>query len=313
MSKTPISCTTEEVPTNPQLDPTTFLQQYSPAKGVPCYATAAQWVTLRSVVLEAISPLSHLSISTLRGFLTALTRLALFAHQHGYELDIDVLLDPKLITAFLATVPKESKDPAPYLWRLSDSWGLVDENESYLGIDRRDYKAPYSHDEIAALVLAARNQNTVDRTVTLLAILFLGAGCGINREHARDVVAFDLHQHGDAWFVRTPKYCARVRVDFLPLFYEVAKERPTGRLRGEWKPEYVTNAALGWLRGRRGVPTLSVDRLRATYICALLDEGASLVDTLAWSGLQGAESLNSYLQYVTRPPMHCAHTAKGTN
>lgn len=263
------------------------------------------------MVLEGVSPLAHLAKHSLRPFLQSLTRLALFAHERGYELSAQVLLSPTLIEAYLASVNNEAKNPAPYLWRLSDSWGLARAGDAHPGLARPDYRGPYSQDELAALVLAAHHQSSPHRTATLLAIIFLGAGCGITREAAREVTARDLHQHDDVWFVRTPKYCARVREELLPLFYEVAELRPSGLLRGEAAHGNVTVAAARWLHQRRGVPALSVDRLRATYVCALLGEPVSVVDVLAWSGLRGAESLGGYLTYVPRRSSICDASSKG--
>lgn len=286
------------------------MDYYNPPKGPRSLVTTAQWLTLRPVVLGGIGPLSHLAKHFLRPFLQSQTRLALFAHEHGYEMSAQVLLSPTLIDAYLATVHDEAKDPAPYPWRLSDSWGLAGAGDSHTGLARPDYRGPYSQDE-AALVLAAHNQSSPHRTATLLAIIFLGAGCGITREAAREVTARDLHQHDDVWFVRTPKYCARVREEFLPLFYEVTELRSIGLLRGEAAHGNVTVAAARWLSSRRGVPALSVDRLRATYVCALLGEPISVVDVLAWSGLRGAESLGGYLAHVPRRSSFCRAPSKG--
>jgi len=296
---------------DPKPETIAFLECYNPAKGPMGCVTPAQWAELRQVVVEGVRPLAHLKAMSLRPFLRALTRLALFAEGRGYEMKVEVLLSPTLVTAYLTTVRDEAKDPAPYLWRLSESWGLAQAGDLHAGLARPDYRSPYSEDEMAALLLAAHNQSSTHRTTTLLAIIFLGAGCGITREAAREVTERELHQHAGVWFVRTPKYCARVREDFLPLFYEVASLRPTGRLRGEMAPQYVTVAASEWLSKRRGVPALSVDRLRATYVCALLSDGASVLNVLAWSGLRGAESLNGYLAHVPRPSSNCEAMSKG--
>jgi integrase len=296
---------------DPRPETLAYIAHYNPAKGPFPTATPAQWVELRPVVLEGVRPLAYLAKNTLRPFIRALTRLALFAHQLGYEMDAKVLLDPALIDAFLGTIRQEAQDPAPYLWRLSDSWGLVAAGSTHRGVTRPDYRRPYDEDEMAALLLAAHNQSSGHRTATLLAIIFLGAGCGVTREAARDVTALDLHRHDGAWFVRTPKYCARVREEFLPLLDEVATLHPSGPLRGAMTHKFVTVAAAEWLRNRRGVPALSVDRLRANYVCTLLGEPVSIVDVLAWTGLRGAESLNGYLDHVARPSFKCATSSKG--
>jgi hypothetical protein len=286
-----------------------FLERYTPLRGKDQMVSAAEWELVRPVVLQAVEPLAHLSKYTLRPFLGALIRLASFAHRYGYEMDVKVLLDPVLVQSFISSVASEAKSPAPYLWRLSRTWGLVD--ELHPGVPRPDYRAPYSDDEMAALLLAAHNQSSTHRTTTLLAIIFLGAGCGVTREAARDVTATDVHRHGEAWFVRTPRYCARVRDGFLPFFYEVVEYRPSGRLRGGAEYRNVTVKATKWLADRRGVPALSVDRLRATYVCSMLRDGVTVTDVVAWTGLKNTEGLNRYLAYVPASPSICEYPSKG--
>jgi hypothetical protein len=152
------------------------------------------------------------------------------------------------------------------------------------------------------------NQPTNHRRTTLLAIIFLGAGAVITRSSARDITAADLRTHSSREkFVWTGGYCAKVRPEFVELATELIALCPTGRLRGTADPSDVGSHATAWLTGRRGVPALSVDRLRATYLCAFLSVGVGLVDILNWSGLASAEALDGYVQHAAAAPHVCEH------
>ena len=282
-------------------DTTAFIKAYNPAKGDRAATTPEVWKVIRPFVVGSVKPVTELRPNSVRPFLTALTHLATFAHRHGYDLKREVVLAPAMIQAFVTKLPKGSPDYEPYLWRLSKEWGLTEGTAVVNdGVARPVYLSPYSDDELQALLFAAQNQATEHRRATLLAIIFLGLGCGIVRDAARDVCASDLHQHdGGEWFVAAAGRCAKVREGFADLGLEVISLRPDGRLRGDRNPDEVVGAAAVWLRRRRGVPGLSADRLRANYICALLNEGTALVDVLAWTGLRSCEALDGYLPYLT--------------
>lgn len=308
MRKNPAADILRLVPKTSKADPNTqaFVKAYNPAKGDHAATTPEVWKAIRPFVTTTIEPLAHLRPNSVRPFLTALTHLATFAHHHAYNLKRDVVLAPAMIRAFVAKLPKGSPDYEPCLWRLSKEWELTDDGaEVKDSVARPAYLTPYNDDEIEALLFAAQNQATEQRKATLLAIIFLGLGCGIVRDAARDVCASDLHEHEDGeWFVAAPGRCAKVRDGFIELGLEVVALRPEGRLRGERNPDEVVGAAAVWLRRRRGVPGLSADRLRANYICALLNEKAALVDVLAWTGLRSCEALDGYIPYLA-PTLTC--------
>lgn len=287
--------------------------RYNPALGPHPLVTPAVWRVIGPVVLESVAPVWHLSPITLRRFQVAMVRFAAWANALGYSLSPQTLLTPAMVQAYLATVATGAPDDEPQLWRLSKSWGLTPRDASVRdGVARPDYRAPYSDDELEMLLLAGRNQSTEHRRVTLLAIIALGAGCGITRRTARDAKASHLHLHGATAFFRASNYCAFVRPELSELLSEVCAERPAGRLRGEMENEAgITVAVSEWLKRQRGVPVLSVDRLRATYVCALLNQGVAVLDVMAWCGLSGAESLDGYLAHVPRPTLMCPFDTGG--
>jgi integrase len=277
-----------------------FIARYNPAIGRYAFIEPEQWSTVGDVVRESVKPLAHLVSPTVRPFLTAMTRYAQWASRRGYDLNVAVLLSPEMVASYLANVKRGAIDEEPLLWRLSKSWGLTDAHALVRdGLRRPDYKRPYTDDELDSLVEAARSQPTTLRKATLLGVIFLGAGCGVTRQAAANARVGDLHAHGDAHFWRTEKYCAYVRPEFVVLYDEVVTLRPKGLLRGNAQANSLWRAK-NWIGKHRGTPAFSTDRLRATYVCALLRAPVSLADVMSWTGLANADALNGYLAY-TRP------------
>ena len=292
-----------------------FVKQYNPARDSRGFVSKEEWREIRPFVRQAISPLMDLKATSLRPFLIALTRLGVFAHKNAQAMKVEIVLSPAMIKAFVATLKKGERDVEPNLWRLAKAWNLVPSSESVTdGVPRPDYLTPYTTDEIDALVDAALNQPTTLRSATLLSIIFLGAGAGVVRIDAREVTSTDIHFHSDgSMFVFAGDHCAKVLPEFVELANQVRALRPTGRLRGDRDPSNLTANAAVWIKGRRGVPALSADRLRATYMCALLESGTGLLDLLSWSGLKSAEALDGYINQVSGSTSDCEFEAKENN
>ena len=289
-----------------------MVQHYNPATGPRPLVSSAIWHDIGPVVVKGVEPLLDLPGQQVRPYLNAMTRLVSWSHSHGYALSARTVLATRMVRAYVSTLKPGDADDEPFLWRLSKAWNLTPEGAKVRdSVARRDYQAPYAASEVDALLFAAQCQNSQHRRATLLAIVALGAGCGVTRESARDARGSQLHQHDDDWFFATPTHCAKVRPELLGVLNEVIALRPVGRLRGDAEEKFITSMAAKWVKDRRGVPALSIDRLRSTYVCDLLAHGASLIDVLDWTGLNGAESLNGYLKYVERPSHRCATMSRG--
>lgn len=285
-------------------DTRTDLEVYNPALGRHAFVTPTKWQCIRPVVIEAVRPLEALTADYVRPFLIAMVRYVDWADELGYPLELARILDPRLIDAYAAT-PGSKDVELKMIWRLSCEAGITPSSEMKRArSSRRGYAPPYPPGEVVALIRAARAQATAYRRVTLLSVIVLGVGCGIVRESASDVSAADLHSHGAEWFVRTPTYCARVRPEYLSVLREVVAARPEGRLRGNGSARNLASRAKVWLDPQRGVPELSTDRLRSTYICELLAT-SGLTQVLAWSGIESLNSLQRYLPYVAEHTEGC--------
>jgi hypothetical protein len=300
------------MPTADETSSASFINTYDPSRGKKSQVTKEQWAAVQGPVRQMMAPVRKQKTWALRPLMATAARFAAWAQPLGYELSPKSLLRPTLIEAFLARLPFGEVDVEPYLWRLAHAWKTVPVGATTrTKVARRDSRAPYSADEMAALLRAARAQATEHRQATVLAVIALGAGCGVVREAAASATLDGLHLHGDDWFFRTPKHCAKVLSDFRCVFDEVALLRPDGLLRGSARSDVVVTQVERWLSNRRGVPAFSVDRLRATYIVSLLGSGISLFEVLDSAGLHQPASLDRYLAFIERVPVHCNESIGG--
>jgi integrase len=261
------------------------------------------------LVRAAVGPMAYFQRNSVYPYLRGATELVQWAHERGYELTLETVFCENLVWAFLAQRPKGSLDHSAHLWRLVRAHGPVSPAANAAGrTPRQVYQSPYSPDEMAALLEFAQSLTNEYRRTTLLMLVTLGAGCGITRQRVRGVRASDVHLHGDAMFVKVG-HCAKVLPAFAELLAAACTRQPEGNLVPSGKTN-VTERCAGWTEGRRGVPVFSTDRLRATYIVALMDDGASLTELMAWTGLKGCDALEPYLHFVKVEASGCSFTGR---
>jgi hypothetical protein len=269
-----------------------------------------QWKRVQTLVKDAVMPFACYHDAALRTYLRAMLLLAMWADDHGYPLELNVVLSENLVWAFVKQQPFGAFDYETHLWRLASAHhtvSLVATTRSQVA--RPSYLAPYSDDELTKLISFASDLTNQHRRETLLTIIALGAGGGISRHRLRGVTAKSLHRHGDITFIASFDLCAKVSPKFVPLLHEVVTFQPTGPL-VQARGTNLTAFAAEWTTQHRGVPVLSGDRLRATYIVGLLETEVT-ADVLRWSGLLKLEGLQGYLPYVSTQTSTCSHLRKG--
>ena len=295
--------------TKPRAQSVALIESYLPVKGVHALVKPPQWKRVRELVKSGVMPLAGYHESSLRPYLKAMLLLATWADDHGYPLELNVVLSENLVWAFIKQQPFGAFDYEVHLWRLAAAHHTVSDTATSRGqVTRPVYLAPYSDDELTKLINFANDLTNQHRRETLLTIIALGAGGGISRHRLRGVTAKSVHRHGGETFISSFDLCAKVSPKFVPLLREVVMFQPVGPL-VQARGTNLTAHAAEWTTQRRGVPVLSGDRLRATYIVALLESEAT-ADVLRWSGLRKLEGLQGYLPYVTTRTSTCSHLRK---
>jgi hypothetical protein len=240
-----------------------------------------------------------------RLYLSAATSYTAWALVQGLPLEADVLLTDQAINMFCAQQGRRAKTLRSSLRRIARANGTFTAGPSPR-YSKAPLKSPYSPQEIAALLTFADSHSSNHRSVSLKALVTLGAGCGLSRADLRPITATSFHNHGDRLFVDVETRCALVLSDYVELANEIVLARPEGQLLGRREGKDVTANICEWTSNRSDVSRLSADRLRATYVVALIESGVSLLDLLAFTGVKKTDSLQSYLAFVTRQTSHCS-------
>lgn len=272
-----------------------WLEAFDGANGGRAFLSKEEWEKARETVIAACGQRTWMRPGGLRPFVTATCRLAQWAQAEGLETSVQTLLQRDVIEAFLAAT--EHQDARPFLAKLA--FELNGAKVAGAGKARPKYQVPYSEAEIEALIRFAKAQSSEFRRDTLLAYIGLGAGAGIVRGEIRSVRAMDLHQHGEAWFVRVSKRCARVDERYRGLIEEAAKARPKGTLIVNQKGKNHLTRVREWAQRQQGVPRLCGWQLRATYIKGLVESPASLMEPLSFTGIEKLEALTYYVEFAS--------------
>ena len=288
-------------------DTASFVASYDPTKSKFPLVTKEEWLVIGDFVRLAVAPLTWMAAISIRPYLNAVTKLAVWASRNYLPLDMEYLLLPDVIEAFEVSQEQGVASVGAQLARLGVENNVQAEaNAQSSGTARANYQEPYSTDEMVSLVNFARAHSNEYRRRVLLGIIGLGAGAGVVRSRMRGVVASDIHAHDDgASYVRTSTNCARIDNDYLDVLKEACDISGPGQLIGDVTGDDLTNHAVAWVYGRAGVPSLNIDRLRATYLVKLIDTDTPLRQLLAWSGLATAEALGGYLAYATKLNASC--------
>ena len=280
-------------------------EAYSPLRAKPAQCTESEWGQIRPFVLAVAAPLDQ-TPRGIRPYLTAATALGVWAVRNGFELDIRTTLTADAIEHVAAKRPTNRATFRSTLRSIAKAHNL-DLGVTGTKLAKAPLKAPYTVADEAALWQFTRNIGNEQRQISLRALLLLGFGCGLARNDLRGVTAADPHSHlsDRRTSIRVRERCVPVRADYLDELEWVCRNRPEGWLIGNHGGQNLTTRHVEWFGERQGVPTLSPDRLRATWICHHLNAGVTLVDLMAWSGLQGCESLDAYIEFIDLPKSVC--------
>ena len=245
------------------------IARYEGFRGHSAPATKEQWEKIAPVFALAMAPLASGSVSGFRKHCAHFVRLGVFCLEMGAPLELAVILRSDIVEAFVATQSTGEVDARSALRRLAGLHGLDTEDDE-LGYEHREPQDPYSPAEFEALLAHAAHLSTEHRRVTMGIILHMAAGAGVVRGDLSVATASDLHEHASGLFVVTPHGCRYVLESSKDALLALAAKRPEGLLLSHGDPTNAVSRAAIWTKGRKGVPVLSADRLRATYLERLL-------------------------------------------
>jgi hypothetical protein len=276
---------------------------------VPRIVPRAVWDSdLRGFVVPLLLELRWSGLHAAYHAAWALTHISARCLQEGLPLEREVVLDPDTLERFLSFGPGCQSRTAKQLMRTTlrrvgprlTSRAPWEPRPEALG--RHRLALPYSAEELEAIARDARNQATAFRRRAARALLALGAGAGLDGRWAGKVRGTDVIQSPEAVLVRvgppSPRLVpvlARSEAELLDLAAMAGDELLVG-------PRSPHRNRLSYTRYRiessQGTPTLSLSRLRTTWLVHHLTVGTRLPELTRAAGVHWLSHPSELLAHV---------------
>lgn len=283
----------------------TFLSTYRPT-----HVNQPAWTMVGPIVREAIFSTTGKE-QTARRYCSHAAAFACWASSNASVLGVREVFDLDLIERYVATGMPGAADSTRATRRaiLRRIAHKASPELSHLPapapISYRRIRPPYEPSEISGFLRLAQTQPTRGRRLSVLAVLCLGLGCGLDCGDMGWVRGCDV-QRDAAGFVtvrvaggsrpRTVVSLARFEDDLQ----ELAVDRGNELLIGGRNPgrHNVTSTALARMITDDTLPRLVVGRLRSTWLLEHLCRGTPLPIVIAAAGLTTVRPLEDLLHHL---------------
>lgn len=256
-------------------------------------------------VVAACGPASS---ARARALIHAVAKAAAFAEACGLELQTEVVLHPSVIERFLASA-KGSLSPATRRTVATNLRSvrrqLANPSPDPLRLPRERAVAPYSSAEIDRYLALAAAQPTLSRSMRATALICLGAGAGLTGADLRSVRGSDVHHaHGGLVVTvsgihpRSVPVMARFHAPLRVAADYAADSFIVGGV--DRQRRNVTSGLVASLAGGGDLPSLSMRRLRSTWLTAAA-EAIGLHAFMAAAGVDCSQRLGDIVSHL--PPV----------
>ena len=275
---------------------------------VPRAIDEETWQTVKPFVLDVLARYQPNALVSAQLRLGTLTAYAGWAHELGYPLTRETLLDCELIQAFVTAAGLPSSTAANYRSRLN---GLVRKvNPGGRGptvsvaVAHKAVKPPYDAGEVATIVRIAKTQPNAISARKLAACVAFGLGAGLDSMDLRDLRARHVHDRG-ADGIRIDVPGPRARTVWMIAAFEDLARRGLAGLR-------ASSLVIGRKQDRRNVcaavfegavilgnaPHFEQSRMRTTWLAWLLAARIPLPVIMQAAGLSSARTLTDLVGFV---------------
>jgi hypothetical protein len=262
--------------------------------------------TLRPFVVPALLAARPGGRSSMEQYARVLTLISRWCHEQGIALDPDVVLDPDTVERCFSEGMRDIPSRGTYrtvLRRLGPKlatkapWQPRPEPMA-----RRKVALPYTAREIILIEEDAHRQSTTTKRRAALALLALGAGAGLDGRWATRVRGNDIGVSDGCIAVTVGDPRARavpVLDSYEDLLAELARDVGDGYIVGGTSTHRNrTNKLVSAFEHGHGHPSLSVPRLRSTWIVEHLRRGTRLPELLYAAGTSRIETFDELLAFV---------------
>jgi hypothetical protein len=282
-----------------------MIATFDPLKSRPQKCSAALWRSrggeVRDLMLEAARTDTSISIpmglSTLTGFLV-------WVEEEHLEGSLRETLTAWNIDRYAARFARAAASRRHTLRKIAAAAGVPLEDSQIL-IAKPDLNAPYTDEDLHALIEFAENLTNEHRSKRLLAGVFLGAGAGLVRGTQTGVCRGAIHRHSEKRdacddpriFLRLDTHCRPIHpllTRSTPILEQLF--RSDELLAGSGRSKNRHNKPKKWVPAN--LPEYNPDQLRATYVKWVLDTGYPLKDALLFCDLKTVSGLTGYIKHL---------------
>ena len=265
-------------------------------------------------VIDNLVHFSFRNEADMRAVTAAFTRLVWFCADQGLPLDIEAVLDPAQVEAYLRTVLPERVARNRYLFRRLGlaltkvaPWTPHDRRGSHPGPTTVE---PYDDDEIDLLWRVAQYQSSVLRRRTATSLMVFGHGAGLRPKEILWAQVGDIEQTpaGALVHIGAPQpRIVPIRNRYRHALAQLCANRePEEFITGRDAQTYSTTALTYQLDDARlrpsEVPLIRAPRLRMTWVKDLVLAGVPIADIHAAAGRIGSRTLAHLLDQLPPSP-----------
>ncbi|WP_329069946.1 hypothetical protein [Streptomyces sp. NBC_01429] len=291
------------------------IAQYRPVNAPPA------WEHVADEVRATVSRAAPLTTHRARDLLTALTRLAVFAHQLGIPADARRWLEPSMVEHFTATGCLNVKKSCRANYRACLTtirhavYGPDLPGGRPVALGASDPSQPYTPHQKAGLWAWAGGQSTDELRRGLRLLLALGLGCGLDTSEVIPLRGPDIRVLDDGTCVLAVRgRRARLVICSRPYERTLADAARHAQERFLFRPgcfarksNTITDLVYRTNQDPR-VPRLVMGRCRATWLVERMNVPIPLPVLLAAAGLDSLHALSRLLPYLAGTSAEQAHT-----
>ncbi|MDM8083789.1 hypothetical protein QUV83_03290 [Cellulomonas cellasea] len=272
------------------------------------YGTTTQPV--RPFLTDAITRSRLTGLESIRKHCRHLTALAVFSDAQGLPLRVEVVLTTDNIDDYIRRgMHAESRDNRAerrrrLLWVAQSANPGPTVPARLAPVGYQAVKAPYTPDERATILRAARTQPTERGGQQLAAVVALGFGAGADSIDLRELWIHDITDHGldgltVAFHGSRPRIVPVRRVVEDLLRQAIAGRAPDELVIGQEVTRRNTAARVIAHAALYKVPHIEPARMRATWLADLMTDTVPLAVILQAAGLKSARTLTDVLPHTS--------------
>lgn len=274
--------------------------------------TAQQWNANEDLIVEIMRRAHIRGVESFKKKLRVVAMFVTWAMESAYESDLKELLTDFTINNWIRLGLPDVNDQTKATYRAHLRVIASHANPTHTAppkperVRHLEIRAPYTADEINVMIRAARNQHHEAFTGQLLVCLSLGLGAGLDAVDLKDLAIGHIRDHGDdgieitipgqrprtVWLIRQYEQLLREGLGVLPSHGPLVCPE-TSRQRGPVSALYSQIRQVG-----RDSVHFEQGRMRATWLCTLMNMPVPLAVLLQAAGLESARSLADLLPHA---------------